>query len=121
MSPQTVDVLIVGAGLSGLQSALTIDQAGLTYLILEARDRIGGKTLTLRARGTGAVKSDLGAAWINDSNQSRMWALSNDLCLQTYVQNISGDVVVQDLDGGVVKFPYGEVPKVRGSPYLGYT
>ncbi|KAH0846574.1 hypothetical protein AYO21_11870 [Fonsecaea monophora] len=110
MSDQIYDVVIVGAGLSGLQAALTVHHENLNYLVLEARDRVGGKTLTLRS-SEGAVKSDLGAAWINDSNQSRMWKLANDLGLHTYVQNTSGNVVVQDFDGTLVKFPYGDVPK----------
>lgn len=112
MSQSSYDVVIIGAGLSGLQSALTVQKYGLRYLVLEARDRVGGKTLTLRS-STGAVKSDLGAAWINDSNQSRMWALAQELGLQTYVQNTQGNVVVQDCDGSLVKFPYGEIPKVN--------
>ena len=111
MSPSTYDVLIVGAGLSGLQAALTCDREGLKYLVLEARDRVGGRTLTLRS-STAVVKSDLGAAWINDTNQSCMWSLAQDLGLQTFVQNTTGDVVVQDFGGKLVKFPYGEVPKV---------
>ncbi|EXJ72099.1 uncharacterized protein A1O5_04603 [Cladophialophora psammophila CBS 110553] len=110
MYQQTYDVVIVGAGLSGLQAALTVHHERLSYLVLEARDRVGGKTLTLRS-SEGVVKSDLGAAWINDSNQSRMWELAKDLGLHTYVQNTQGDVVVQDFDGKLVKFPYGDVPK----------
>ncbi|KAK5458164.1 hypothetical protein LTS15_004243 [Exophiala xenobiotica] len=104
------DAIIIGAGLAGLQAASTLQRAGLKYLVLEARDRVGGKTLTLKA-SDGAIKSDLGAAWINDTNQSRMWELAQDLGLHTYTQNTTGDVVVQDSDGSLVKFPYGDVPK----------
>lgn len=111
MAQVTYDVVIVGAGLSGLQSALSLHNDGLRYLVLEARDRVGGKTLTLRS-SSGAVRSDLGAAWINDSNQSRMWELAQELGLHTYTQNTTGNVVVQDFDGSLVKFPYGDVPKV---------
>ena len=105
------DAIIIGAGLAGLQAALTLQRAGLKYLVLEARDRVGGKTLTLKA-SDGTIKSDLGAAWINDTNQSRMWELAQDLGLHTYTQNTTGDVVVQDSDGSLVKFAYGDVPKV---------
>jgi len=40
------DVLVLGAGLSGLQSALLLEELGLSTLVLEGRDRIGGKVLT---------------------------------------------------------------------------
>lgn len=105
------DAIVVGAGLAGLQAALTLQREGLKYLVLEARDRVGGKTLTLKD-SNGKTKSDLGAAWINDTNQSRMWALAQELGLHTYTQNTTGNVVVQDLDGTLVEFPYGEVPQV---------
>jgi len=108
----TYDVIVVGAGLAGLQAAWDIQRAGLTCLVLEARDRVGGKTLTRKGTPGGEVQQDLGAAWINDTNQSRMWALARELGLHTYVQNTTGDVVVQDLDGSMITFPYGDVPQV---------
>jgi monoamine oxidase len=42
----TADVIVIGAGLSGLQAALQLEQAGLRVLVLEGRDRVGGKVLT---------------------------------------------------------------------------
>jgi monoamine oxidase len=45
-APETADVIVVGAGLSGLQAALDLQQAGLKVLVLEGRDRVGGKIFT---------------------------------------------------------------------------
>lgn len=113
MASIVYDVIVVGAGLSGLQAALDIQRAGLKCLVLEARDRVGGKTLSLRSNTSGqpVAKSELGAAWINDTNQSSMWRLAQEFGLKTYKQNIIGDVVVQDTDGALIKFRYGDVPK----------
>jgi monoamine oxidase len=43
---ETADVIVIGAGLSGLEAALQLEQAGFTVLILEGRDRVGGKVMT---------------------------------------------------------------------------
>ncbi|KIV85508.1 hypothetical protein PV11_01198 [Exophiala sideris] len=104
------DAIVVGAGLAGLQAALTLQRQGLQILVLEARDRVGGRTLTIRS-SDGKPKAEAGAAWINDTNQSEMWKLAKELGLHTYTQNTTGNVVVQDFDGSLVKFPYGEIPE----------
>lgn len=107
----SADVIVIGAGLSGLQAALTAHSAGLSVLVLEARDRVGGKTWSVPlASGRGCV--ELGAAWINDTNQRRMWAYAQKFGLEMQKQNVEGDGVMEDIDGSVSRFPYGQTPKV---------
>jgi len=60
------DVVVIGAGLSGLEAARNIHRAGLSVLVLEAKDRIGGKERSVSNDGNGFI--ELGAAWINDTN-----------------------------------------------------
>lgn len=55
------DVTVIGAGLSGLTAARTLQVAGAEVLVLEARDRVGGRTLTLPVGGD---VFDLGAQWL---------------------------------------------------------
>jgi monoamine oxidase len=43
---ESADVIVVGAGLAGLNAALTLEDAGLSVIVLEGRDRVGGKVLT---------------------------------------------------------------------------
>ncbi|PLB40393.1 putative flavin-containing amine oxidase [Aspergillus candidus] len=106
---ETTDVIIVGAGLAGLTATHDILRAGQSCLILEARDRVGGKTWSTPLKdGKGLV--DLGAAWINDSNQSKVYALAQRYGAELIEQNTNGNIVLQDADGNCSPFPYGEPP-----------
>lgn len=108
---RTVDVVVVGAGLSGLRAAYDIQKAGYSCLVVEARDRVGGKTWTVDPLGEDKCV-DLGAAWINDTNQSYVYELGKSLGLSMVQQNTTGDVVQEDIGGGLSKFPYGGAPEV---------
>ena len=62
----TPDVIIVGAGAAGLSAARTLADAGVTYRVMEARDRIGGRAWT--ETETFGVPYDRGGHWLHDSN-----------------------------------------------------
>ncbi|QDS75229.1 hypothetical protein FKW77_000367 [Venturia effusa] len=111
MSSHEVDVLILGAGLAGLSTAHRIHSLSplLNILILEARDRVGGRTWS-RPLSSGEGTIDVGAAWINDTNQSRMFELVRRFGAELVEQNTKGDVVLQHQDGRLMRFAYGELP-----------
>lgn len=109
--PQVVDVVVVGAGLSGLTAASQVQQAGFSCAVVEARDRVGGKTWSVDSQGTGKTV-DAGAAWINDTNQSEVFQLAKSLDSDLVMQKTTGKIVQQDLDGQISVFEYGGVPEV---------
>jgi monoamine oxidase len=75
------DVVVVGAGLAGLAAARRLVDAGAEVVVLEARDRVGGRTLTLpTADGT---PIDHGGQWIGPS-QHRITALAERVGVTTY-------------------------------------
>ena len=90
-----VDCCVVGAGFAGLAAALRVKQAGRSVAVLEARDRIGGRTFTeVRADG---VWIDRGGAWIGPG-QDRIYALMDEFDVPSYRQYVDGDAMMY-LDG----------------------
>jgi len=112
ISDESIDVVIIGAGLAGLTAARDIHKTGLSCLILEARDRVGGKTWS-QALPDNKGTVDLGAAWINDVNQTQVYALAKEYNAEFIEQNTSGDCAIQNAEGGIERFAYGELPPVR--------
>lgn len=93
------DVIIVGAGLSGLIAARDVQRAGLQPLILEASERVGGRILTENFDG---LPFELGAQWIGDTHH-RMFALADELGVTTYPQYDEGETSYEIAGTGVLR------------------
>jgi monoamine oxidase len=63
-----VDVIVIGAGAAGLAAAGELARHGLQVLVLEARDRLGGRVLSVRPRGW-PTSAELGAEFIHGGNR----------------------------------------------------
>lgn len=88
---ERADVLIVGAGLSGLCAARKLKREGVSVHIVEARDRVGGRILSERI-GEGVF--DLGAQWIGPE-QKRVRRLVDELGLETLATRTDGKKVLE--------------------------
>ena len=86
-----IDVIIVGAGLSGLTAAYHLEQAGMSVAVLEARDRIGGRIHTV-ADGQGTF--DLGPTWFWP-HQHNVIGMIQEFGLHHFQQYETGQLVFE--------------------------
>ncbi|MDQ0848347.1 putrescine oxidase [Arthrobacter sp. B3I9] len=89
------DVVIVGAGPAGLTAARELKKAGLSVAVLEARDRVGGRTWTDTVDG---AILEIGGQWVSP-DQTELLALLQELGLQTYSRYRDGKSVYIGADG----------------------
>lgn len=94
------DVVIVGAGLSGMIAARTVLAAGLTPLVLEADTRVGGRILTEEVAP--GLPVEIGAQWIGDTHE-RMFALAAELGVETFPQYDEGETSYDLVGSGVLR------------------
>ena len=82
-----LDVCVVGAGFAGLIAARDLARAGKSVAVLEARDRVGGRTLS---RSVGEVAIELGGTWIG-RGQDRVYAIAAEYGKTTHPTFEAGD------------------------------
>src|SRR5918999_3712449 len=95
--PEQADVVVVGAGVAGLIAARDLLAAGLSVLVLEARNRVGGRLLNHTLRNGAVV--ELGGQWVGPT-QDRVLALAGELGVGVFPTYIEGDHLL-DVDGEV--------------------
>jgi monoamine oxidase len=78
---QSADVLVIGAGLAGLTAARDLVAAGRSVLVLEARDRVGGRVVN-QDIGAGKIV-EMGGQWAGPT-QDRVLALASELGIGTF-------------------------------------
>lgn len=74
------DTIVVGAGIAGVTAARLLQQSGRRVVILEARDRVGGRLWTDRTDG---IPIDRGASWIHGLNRNPLTPLVQALGMDT--------------------------------------
>jgi monoamine oxidase len=92
------DYIVVGAGYAGMTAAYRLKQAGASVIVLEANDRIGGRTWSIPTSNGGFI--DVGAGWTG-SGQTSVLSLAADLGLETYTSFDEGQALFVDRDGTV--------------------
>jgi monoamine oxidase len=75
--PSEVDVAIIGAGAAGLGAANALKNSGLSTIVLEARDRVGGRGHTIMAAP--GIAFDLGCGWLHSANKNRFVKIAEQL------------------------------------------
>src|SRR5829696_3102836 len=87
------DVCVVGAGLAGLTATRDLEAGGASVVVLEARDRVGGRLLNEPLAGTDHVV-EVGGQWIGPT-QDRLAALAAQLGVATHPTYAHGDNLVE--------------------------
>jgi monoamine oxidase len=102
-----VDACVVGAGYAGLTAARRLSQGGKSVVVLEARDRIGGRVWTQQLADGSPI--DRGAGWVAPYHD-RMYALAGEVGVSTYPTWVKGAHLL--IDGDRTRRYTGLIPKI---------
>lgn len=107
MRQHTAQVVIIGGGFSGIAAAKKLHQAGVSFLVLEARERLGGRVYTKQFEQ--GYYLDFGGQWIGPT-QDRMYELCKEHGL-SYFETYNQGKNILDL-GTKLKTYRGTIPKL---------
>src|SRR3954447_3211391 len=101
------DAVVVGAGLAGLAAARALERAGRSVVVLEARERAGGRVESVDLGGE--TWMDVGGQWIGPT-QDRLAALARELGADTFPTYATGENVLEH-GGRLVRYT-GTIPRL---------
>ncbi|MGZ4756541.1 MAG: flavin monoamine oxidase family protein [Acidimicrobiia bacterium] len=101
------DACVVGAGYAGLTAARRLSQAGKTVVVLEARDRVGGRIWTQHLSDGTPV--DRGGAWLAPKHDA-IFSLAGEVGVSTYKTWVKGAHLL--VDGDRTRRYTGLIPKI---------
>ena len=108
MVEHEADVTVVGAGFAGLCAARELQRRGLSVVVLEARERVGGRVLN-EDIGDGKVL-EVGGQWVGPG-QERLYALAREVGVETFRTHSAGESLIEFR--GDVKRYTGTLPRIN--------
>jgi len=84
MTQKQKPIIIIGGGVSGLSAAKRLKEAGVPIILLEGRDRLGGRAHTVDIAGNQASWVELGPFWIEDHLTNPAYHLLRDIGAQVH-------------------------------------
>ena len=112
------DVVVVGAGLAGLTAARELTGAGLDVRVLEARDRVGGRTLSQSVGEHPEDIVELGGQWVGPTQHEAL-SLARDFGIETYPTHANGKNLFEDGRGKLKRYS-GTIPMLAPHVMVDY-